>query len=385
MSSAVNSLRNVISTRSPICKRVDVDVGELDREAAAAVEVDDRERDRRARRVCDAVDREQRDRALAPPTSARAPCRRPCRRRARSRAGGRCSSSLLVVAGADERVLPLLAAARHRRRDALGLGAPGRLERDAAAPREELAVGERRRRWRPAWQPSAPARYDAERVGGAEQQHVDAVGEHDERDHLAGLGGLERVREQQRGVRGAGVADRRREVVGHGGLRRAEAPGDAAHRARVHAGDDELVDLVGVELGRLRARAFHACSTSGAYLTSPKRSSHARERREPGARQRSMNSSVALAAAEVLGDHGAVVVGADDAPRRRRRRPAPRRRSWAGRRAGRRRRRARDPLPSSAARSAPTPERSAPPKSNAATSVSSRSAAWIADALFLSR
>ena len=43
------------------------------------------------------------------------------------------------------------------------------------------------------------------------------------------------------------------------------------------------------------------------------------------------------------------------------------------------------PLPSSAVRSAPTPERSAPPKSNAATSVSSRSAAWIVDALFLSR
>ena len=43
------------------------------------------------------------------------------------------------------------------------------------------------------------------------------------------------------------------------------------------------------------------------------------------------------------------------------------------------------PLPSSAARSAPTPERSAPPKSSADTDVSSRSAAWIADALFLSR
>ena len=41
-----------------------VDVGELDRQAAAAVEVDDRERDRRARRVRDAVDGEQRDRAL---------------------------------------------------------------------------------------------------------------------------------------------------------------------------------------------------------------------------------------------------------------------------------------------------------------------------------
>ena len=41
--------------------------------------------------------------------------------------------------------------------------------------------------------------------------------------------------------------------------------------------------------------AFHACSASGAYFTSPKRSSQARDRCEPGARHRSMNSSVALA------------------------------------------------------------------------------------------
>ena len=211
MSSAVNSLRNVISTRSPICERVDVDVGELHREAAAAVEVDDRERDRRAQRERDPVDREQRDRAfdlrhrrLHHVVDRVADARDACRRQVQLAA--------LVVTRADERVLPLLAAARHRRRDALGLGPAGRLERDAAAPREELAVGERAavgdlRRDRA----RRPVR--RERVGGAEQQHVDTVGEHDERDDLTGLGRLERVGEQQRRVRGAGVADGRREVV----------------------------------------------------------------------------------------------------------------------------------------------------------------------------
>ena len=59
----------------------------------------------------------------------------------------------------------------------------------------------------------AGGRVRADRVGRAEQQHVGTVGEHDERDHLAGLRRLERVGEQEGGVRGAGVADRGREVV----------------------------------------------------------------------------------------------------------------------------------------------------------------------------
>ena len=39
--------------------------------------------------------------------------------------------------------------------------------------------------------------------------------------------------------------------------------------------------------------AFHACSPSGTYFVSPKRSSQTFERRSPGWRHRSMNSSVA--------------------------------------------------------------------------------------------
>ena len=58
--------------------------------------------------------------------------------------------------------------------------------------------------------------------------------------------------------------------------------------------------------------AFHACSASGTYFVSPKRSSHTFERRSPGVRQRSMNSSVALPDAEELRDHGAVGVVAHD-------------------------------------------------------------------------
>ena len=41
--------------------------------------------------------------------------------------------------------------------------------------------------------------YAGERVGGAEEQDVGAVGQHHERDDLAGLGLLERAREQQPG------------------------------------------------------------------------------------------------------------------------------------------------------------------------------------------
>ena len=57
--------------------------------------------------------------------------------------------------------------------------------------------------------------------------------------------------------------------------------------------------------------AFHACSTSGAYFTSPKRSSHARERREPGAP--ALDELLGgRCAPEILGDDRAVGVGADE-------------------------------------------------------------------------
>ena len=114
-----------------------------------------------------------------------------------TRAGGRCSSPLSwsrepTNAYFHSSVRPDTDAEMRS-----GSGRRGGSSVTCAAPGEELAVGERRRRSRSASRPSArPVRRD--RVGGAEQEHVDAVGEHDERDHLAGLGGLERVGEQQR-------------------------------------------------------------------------------------------------------------------------------------------------------------------------------------------
>ena len=111
-----------------------------------------------------------------------------------------------------------------------------------------------------------------------------------------GVGRLERVREQQQRVRGAGVPDGRGEVVDQRGLGRAQPARDRAHRAGVHPGDDEPVDSDRPPARPASTRAFHACSTSGAYVTSPNFSSHDATAAEPGVRQRSMNSSVALAA-----------------------------------------------------------------------------------------
>ena len=55
-------------------------------------------------------------------------------------------------------------------------------------------------------------------------------------------------------MRGARVADRGGEIVDERFLRGAEASGDTAYRARVHAGDDDAVHLAGRKLGRLQCR-----------------------------------------------------------------------------------------------------------------------------------
>src|SRR5437588_757228 len=53
-----------------------------------------------------------------------------------------------------------------------------------------------------------------DRIGGAEQQHVGAVADLHQRDDLVRLGRLERMGQQQRGVRRAGLADDAGEVIG---------------------------------------------------------------------------------------------------------------------------------------------------------------------------
>ena len=214
MPSAVNSRRNVISTRSPIFSVVGVDVGELDREAAAAVEVDDGEHDRRARRVRDPVDGERGDRALDVGHRRRlhvvdaSPTRD-------TRAGGRWSAPLPRSFDPTNAYFHSSRAAGGRRRDArrARAGAGGS---SVTSPRHErnlpygsgAAAGDLRRR------PVRAGRARRDRVGRAEQQDVGAVGER----RAARSPGRARacssaVVSSSAGVRRAGVADGRREVV----------------------------------------------------------------------------------------------------------------------------------------------------------------------------
>ena len=255
---------------------------------------------------------------------------------ARDARGRQVQLAALVVARADERVLPLLGAARHRRGDAVGLGPARRLER----------------------RPRRATRGTCRRGVGA--PFAICVGDR------AGRRGTTRSR------RSCGTAARRRRRR----ARRARSPGRArptracrraaAPRARCRccrrsprgrrralpstvprrpAMPRTARACMPVTMSRSTwsgessaafSAAFHACSTSGPYFTSPKRSSHARER--VGARRApALDELLGRArAAEVLGDDRAVGVGADERARPRRRRPATRRRSSGGRRACRR-------------------------------------------------
>ena len=242
--------------------------------------------------------------------------------------------------------------------------------RACPASARNLPYGDRRRRPRPG---RATGRADVlrgDRVGGAEQEHVGAVGQHHQRDDLPGVAPLERDGEQQRragrrrrcrrsparsSTTAAGstpsdfVSDRHRPGVG--GRRRRRASTSAASTP-----------------GGLRGRRPTPPRRAATYCISPKRSSHCFERASPGVRQRSRNSSVADPAPRYSASTRAVVVAADQHGRRRRRRRPPRRPSRAGRCGCRRRPRASVRRRPSARRSAPTAERTAPPASRRGTS-----------------
>ena len=100
-----------------------------------------------------------------------------------------------------------------------------------------------------------------QRVGGTEQEHVGAVGQHDQREHLPGLGLLQQRSEKQPGLRGAGVADHRREVVDHVRRRRAcrrpHAPLVGPARRPRRAATSPAVSPAD------SSAAFHACTPSG--------------------------------------------------------------------------------------------------------------------------
>ena len=131
--------------------------------------------------------------------------------------------------------------------------------------------------------------------------------------------------------------------------------------------------------------AFHACSPSGTYFVSPNRSSQTLERWSPGVRQRSRNSSVAVPLPRY-----SAMTGTEPSASPTSSAAAPSPPADSSGPVGRPVRRSDVttkvvPWPSSAIRSAPTPERAAPPRSSAGQSVSSRSAPWIAVAFVLSR
>ena len=91
-----------------------------------------------------------------------------------------------------------------------------------------------------------------------------------ERDDLTGFGALERVGQQQTGVRGAGPTDGRRKIVG-------DLDAEAPRQARAPRACGPVTIAIDTSPGVSSAffnAAFHACSPSGMYLISPKRSSH---------------------------------------------------------------------------------------------------------------
>ena len=128
-----------------------------------------------------------------------------------------------------------------------------------------------------------------------------------------------------------------------------------------------------------------ASAPSGTYRVSPNRSSHTRERRSPGVRQRSRNSSLTEAPPRYSAITG--VPGASS-PTRMAAAPSPPADSSVD--VGRPSRRSDSttrvvPAPLRLDRRAPVPDRRAPPKSKAPTSDGWRSAEWMAVALVLSR
>ena len=139
---------------------VGVDVGELDRQPAAAVEVDDREHDRRAGRVGEPVDGEGGDRA-----------RGVGHRDVGGVAGLRRQVHLaVVVRRADEPELPVRRAAGRRRRRAGRLGPARRLDRRARPASAGTCRRRSARRRRPGRRPAAAGVHAGDGVGGAEEE-----------------------------------------------------------------------------------------------------------------------------------------------------------------------------------------------------------------------
>ncbi len=163
---------------------------------------------------------------------------------------------------ADEAELPVGRCGRPPKTTDGRLGPVRRLHARPCPPRQELAVGERRR-CRPICSATGRAGRNVEMASVVRNtQHIGAVGQHHERDRPGPARPVEHVGQQHAGVGGAGVADRRGQVVGHRPSRAEPAWPLRAPPAAWVPVTTAIVDLLGAQLRRLQ-RGFHAWSASG--------------------------------------------------------------------------------------------------------------------------
>ena len=228
-----------------------------------------------------------------------------------TRCGRHVQLAARAVARADEPVLPILGATRDRRRDAVGLGAARRLERDLAPPAEELAVGEVGRALDLGARPCGPARTTRSRrwCGTAARRRRRRARRARSPDRVAPTRACRRAAARRARCRCCRrVAERSSASASFAVPSRALTPRTARACMPVTM---TFVDLVGRELGRLQRRVPRLLDERAVL--------HFAEALFPRARTGRARRAPALdellgraRAAEVLGDDRAVGVVADE-------------------------------------------------------------------------
>ncbi len=149
----------------------------------------------------------------------------------------------------------------HRRgTGALRVGTAWRLSMELASPSQEGRIGE----------VVAPRRHlvghrghagggpgplrGGQRLRGAQDEGVGAVGQRQDRDHLPRLGPLQDVAQRDAGMRGPEVPDRRHQVRRQDALADAEPRRDSLHCPRVQTGHDGVVEVALCQAGVLERR-----------------------------------------------------------------------------------------------------------------------------------
>ena len=231
-----------------MAERAGLHIGQLHGEPAASFEVDHGEDDRWTGGVGHPVDREGHDPAsgvghgdrfhvIEGPASHGHPGRRKVHRTRRT------------VLGAHEGELPFLAPPGGAGGHTLGLGPPGWLEAHHVAPTQELPVAEGCSRF-DLLPHRAGRREGAQGVRRAEDEDVGSVGQMDERDDPTRADVCERSGllldhrcQHQPGLSRARLSDGGPQVVAQGVVTDAELAHQRLVGSRVHAGDDDPIDL----------------------------------------------------------------------------------------------------------------------------------------------